>query len=32
MPKNEQVKSQILIYQTEGGTTKIEVRLEDETV
>jgi hypothetical protein len=30
MRKNE--KSQIIIYQTESGKTKIEVRLEDETV
>ncbi|MFV9644910.1 MAG: hypothetical protein ACNYWU_03720 [Desulfobacterales bacterium] len=26
------IKSNILIYQTEGGQTKIEVRLENETV
>jgi len=28
----EKNNSQILIYQTEGGKTKIEVRLENETV
>jgi len=28
----EKSNSQILIYQTEGGQTKIEVRLENETV
>jgi hypothetical protein len=30
--ENRQQESQIIIYQTEDGTTKLEVRLENETV
>jgi len=32
IPTRPEPSSQLLIYQTEGGTTKIEVRLENETV
>ena len=32
--KNEidPIKSELILYQTEGGKTKVEVRLQDETV
>jgi len=32
MKKSKEPNSQIIIYQTESGQTKVEVRLQDETV